>query len=157
MYVFVESDLSVLVGIDLSEVPVKLLLSDGGFVDTEVIGKKGSEFFLFEGGAVVLIVGLEDGLEVLFDDWFDVSHLNRYDFKLNKKILRFIIQTQIDSMIYLFVSLSKFKIGKFSNRIWNKLFFYKFLYNLFQRDKFFLSIFTAFMDESVFFLLIEAR
>lgn len=73
-YVFVEGDFAIFVGVDFTEMPVELFLGDGGFVDSEVVGEEGSEFFFFEGGALVLVVSLEDGFEVFFDDSFEIGH-----------------------------------------------------------------------------------
>ena len=73
-YVFVEGDLAVLVGVDFAKVPVELFLGDDGFVDAEVVCEEGSELFLFESRALVLVVCLEDRLEVFLDDCFEVSH-----------------------------------------------------------------------------------
>ena len=58
--------------------PVELVLGDGFLVDAEVVGEVGPEFFLFEGGAGVLVVGEEDGLEVLVDQllYVELCHVD---------------------------------------------------------------------------------
>ena len=54
-----------MVFVDLVEVPVELVVGDAGGVNTEVIGQQLAQFFLLEGGVVVLVVGEEDRLEIL--------------------------------------------------------------------------------------------
>lgn len=53
--------------------PVELVLRDGFLVDPEVVGQQGSQLFLLEGGTGVLVVGEEDGLEVLVNEFLDVK------------------------------------------------------------------------------------
>lgn len=73
-YVFVEGDFAILVGINFTEVPVKLFLSDGSFVDSEIVGQEGSELLLFKGRVMVFIISFEDGFEVFFDDSLKIGH-----------------------------------------------------------------------------------
>lgn len=85
VYVFLESDFAILIGINLTKVPVKLFLSDGSLIDSEIVGQESSKLLFFKGRAMVLVISFEDGFEMLFDDCLKISHF-RYEFN-NKKIL----------------------------------------------------------------------
>ena len=53
--------------------PVELILANVSLFDSEVVGEEHSEFVGFEGGVLVLVVGFEDGLESLVDEFFDIE------------------------------------------------------------------------------------
>lgn len=48
--------------------PIELILRDLLGSHSQVVSQEVSEFFLFKGGVVVLVISLEDGLEVLCDE-----------------------------------------------------------------------------------------
>lgn len=85
MYIFVEGDFAILISINFTEVPVKLFLSDGSLIDSEIVSQESSELLFFEGRALVFIVSFEDRFEMLFDNCLKISHFG-YEFN-NKKIL----------------------------------------------------------------------
>lgn len=48
--------------------PFQLIIADVSFLDTQAISQQLLEFWSFEGGAVVLVVSVEDGLEAVVGD-----------------------------------------------------------------------------------------
>ena len=71
-YVFIEGDVTFIVGIDPFVVPIKLFFGDVLNRDAKVFSQQTSEFVGLEGGVAVFVVGLEDGSEALEDDIVDI-------------------------------------------------------------------------------------
>ena len=72
-YVFVEGDLSIIVFVNALEVPVELILADVRFFDAKIVSQENFKFLRFEGGVMILVIGLENRLEPLVDHFFDVE------------------------------------------------------------------------------------
>jgi len=74
-YVFVESDFTIIVGINFSEMPIQLFLSNGIFVNSEVVSQESSQFSFFKSWALIFVISLEDGFEVFSNDSLEIGHL----------------------------------------------------------------------------------
>lgn len=72
MYILIEGDLSIFVGINSIEMPIQLFRIDFVGGDTQVISQELSQLLLVEVGILVFVISWEDLVDVLAENWTEI-------------------------------------------------------------------------------------